>query len=347
MDENGKKRNETLRRRLSCMLAALCLAAVMAPAHGAEQTSEARRLIPVGHTAGVKLFSDGLMVVQLAESMDGSGRASPARACGLQTGDILLEMNREHLSSTEALQEALQKNEDRPVSLTVQRGAQLLSLTTVPQSDGSGAYRLGAWVRDSMAGIGTITYADPETLRFGALGHGIADVDTGLLMPISSGSLMPSEVAEIKKGKRGVPGELQGDFQISEDMGALTCNSDFGIFGRLADRELLREEALETAKPEEVRCGDAIILCNIEGNAVKPYHVKITKLCKAGASGRDMMLRVTDPELLSKTGGIVQGMSGSPIIQNGKLVGAVTHVLVNSPDKGYGIFVEHMLEAEK
>lgn len=343
------------RRRLAFLLAAFfCCAVAVQPAQAvqtaakAESTASiaARSVIPVGHTVGIKLFSDGLLVVNLSESTDGAGNVCPARSCGIKTGDLLLEMNHEDLKSTEQLQTALQENGDRPVSLTVKRGAKTLSLTTTPVSGSDGVYRLGAWVRDSMAGIGTVTYYDPQTGSFGALGHGITDVDTAQLMPVSSGSLMPSEVAGVKRGEKGIPGELTGEFKTDVELGTLICNSEHGVFGKLTDTSLVSGEPMPVARKDEVRCGKATILCNVDGNDVEEFSIKITKILENVESGRDMMIRVTDDRLLSKTGGIVQGMSGSPILQNGKIVGAVTHVLVSDSTKGYAILMENMLDSE-
>ncbi len=330
-----------------CAIAVRPVAAEQGAASGVPAASgAARTLIPVGHTVGIKLFSDGLLVVNLSESTDGAGNVCPARSCGIKTGDLLLEMNHEDLKSTEQLQAALQKNGERPVSLTVKRGTKTLSLTTTPVSGSDGVYRLGAWVRDSMAGIGTMTYYDPQTGTFGALGHGITDVDTAQLMPVSSGSLMPSEVVDVKRGGGGVPGELTGKFETDASLGTLTCNSSHGVFGRLTDTSLITGEPLPVARRDEVRCGKATILCNVSGDEVEEFSIKITKIMGNHEGGRDMLIRVTDGRLLSKTGGIVQGMSGSPILQNGKLVGAVTHVLVSDAGKGYAILMENMLADE-
>ncbi len=334
------------------MAVLLCCAAAMPTARAAEARGEAapaaavRSVIPVGHTVGVKLFSDGLLVVNVSESTGSGGESCPARACGLQTGDLLLEMNRETLRSTEQLQEALQENGAKSVSLTVKRGARRLSLETTPVSDSDGVYRLGAWVRDSMAGIGTMTYYDPLTGTFGALGHGITDVDTAQLMPISSGSLMPSAVCQVRKGGGGKPGELVGEFETTAELGTLQCNSGCGIFGKLSDTSLVTGEPVPVARRDEVKCGKATILCNVSGDAVEEFSIKITKILGDSGNCRDMMIRVDDSRLLSKTGGIVQGMSGSPILQNGRIVGAVTHVLVNDPARGYAILMEKMLDAE-
>ena len=208
-----------------------------------------------------------------------------------------------------------------------------------------GSYKLGAWIRDSMAGIGTMTFYDPATGQFGALGHGINDVDTSLLMPLESGSIMYASVADVKKGVPGTPGELHGTFQLDHDMGELYANTAGGVFGTLTDESLVKGmDAMPVALRSEVKTGAATILSNITGDSVEEYAVEITRIYPSGSNDtRDLMVKVTDPKLLAATGGIVQGMSGSPIIQNGKLVGAVTHVLVNDPTSGYGILAEHML----
>lgn len=345
-EEKSLGRTGGVRRRCAAVLVLLfCMAAVIHPAWAAEGAEQVRRVIPLGHTVGVKLYAEGLLVVNLSESTDGQGNPSPARACGIRTGDIILEMNEKDLDSTEDLQEALQKNGDRPVSLTVKRGSRTLSLTTTPESGADGVYRLGAWVRDSIAGIGTLTYYDPENGTFGALGHGITDTDTMQLMSLSAGSLMPSTVAEVKKGGSGVPGELVGAFQMDKEIGKLTCNSSLGIFGTLEDASFAAGEAVEVASADEVRCGRATILANITGDQVEEFGIKIVKKTAGAGDGKDLVIRVTDERLLNETGGIVQGMSGSPILQNGKIVGAVTHVLVNDPSRGYGILIETMLDA--
>ena len=334
------------RRWVAAFLAAFfCLSLAVQPAFAAG-TSSARALIPLGHTVGMKLFSDGLLVVHLSESTDGAGNVCPARACGIRTGDLLLELNDQDLKSTEQLQAALQKNGAQPVSLTVQRGARRLSLTATPVNGGDGVYRLGAWVRDSMAGIGTMTYYDPQTGTFGALGHGITDVDTAQLMPISSGSLMPSSVEKVKSGEQGHPGELEGKFETDREIGTLLCNSCTGVFGKLTDTAMVTGAPVEVARRQDVKCGDAVILANVDGNEVEEFSIKILKFVENGENGRDLLIRVTDRDLLKKTGGIVQGMSGSPILQNGKLVGAVTHVLVSDPTRGYAILMENMLANE-
>lgn len=198
-----------------------------------------------------------------------------------------------------------------------------------------------------MAGIGTMTFYDPKSGAFGALGHGVTDVDTGKLLPLDHGSIMNASVKTVKKGERGAPGELKGEFDFTRDCGALYANTDCGIFGRLSpqDAETLGGKSYPIAKKDEIRPGQATILAAVSGNETKEYTIEIEKVYPASDTARNLLLRVTDEELLAQTGGVVQGMSGSAIVQNGRLVGAVTHVLLDDPSRGYGIFIENMLDA--
>ena len=222
-----------------------------------------------------------------------------------------------------------------------------MTLSVSPEQNEEGAYCIGAWIRDSMAGIGTMTYYDPDTGAFGALGHGITDTDTALLMPFASGSILPSTVKAVKKGAVGDAGELRGDFDLTGDLGDLYANTESGIFGTLDPGEFTERlgDPLPVAAAEEVHAGPAAILSNVEGDDVREYDVEILQVVEDAADGRELVISVTDPELLSATGGIVQGMSGSPILQDGKFAGAVTHVLLNDPTRGYGILLETMLRA--
>ena len=312
---------------------------------GAEAAAEApKTLVPVGHTVGIKLFSEGVMVVALADEI--AGETSPAKNCGLKKGDMIEKLNGVSINSTEHFQQCLQKSGEN-VELTVSRGGKTLSLNAEPARNEEGIYCLGAWIRDSMAGIGTVTFYDPVTGCFGALGHGITDVDTALLMPLSGGSIMDSTVKTVQRGAVGSPGELKGEFDLSHDAGELYANTDAGVFGTLAGEndDFTCRKAVPAASAKEVHVGDATILTNVFGDEVGEYEVKISRVYAGLPGNRNFLVTVTDPALLKITGGIVQGMSGSPIIQDGKLVGAVTHVLVNDPTRGYGIFIENMLDA--
>ena len=304
-----------------------------------------RTVIPVGRAVGIKLFSDGVLVVGLSSIPTEVGSAAPAKECGLREGDIITHINSEEVDTIEQVQSLLQGLEGDKMSIRCLRGEKQLQMTAqAVKCTSDGEYKLGAWIRDSMAGIGTMTFYDPETGTFGALGHGINDVDTCRLMPLQSGGIMEASVTQVQKGTKGNPGQLKGAFE-NGDIGELWANTEGGVFGTLKDKELVEGlAALEVARPAEIKIGPATILSNISGEAVKEYAVEITKVILAeDGDTRDLMLTVTDKELLETTGGIVQGMSGSPIIQNGKIVGAVTHVLVNDPTTGYGIFLENML----
>lgn len=313
-------------------------AGVTARAAGGD--SSARMLVPVGHTVGIKLFARGVLVVKLSDG------GTPAKNCGLQTGDVIVKCGGVSVTSTEQFQTLLQKNGGDATDLQIRRDGENVILSVSPQQNDQGQYAIGAWIRDSMAGIGTMTYYDPESGAFGALGHGITDVDTAQLMPFSSGSILPSTVKAVKKGAAGQAGELRGDFDLTQDLGTLSANTSAGVFGTVEADGFAASlsQALPVAAASEVRTGPAVILSNVEGDNVQEYDVEILQIVSNSADGRDLVISVTDPELIAATGGIVQGMSGSPILQDGKFVGAVTHVLLNDPTKGYGILMETMLK---
>ncbi len=310
--------------------------------------TETRYLVPVGRAVGMKIVSDGILVVGMTDVPCAGGTVSPARSAGLKEGDLIISVGSRKVGSTQELKEALADGGE--VKITYERdGSEHLAVLKPALSDEDGTYKLGAWVRDSMAGIGTLTFYDPSSGVFGALGHGINDVTTSELMPVASGTLIRSTISSVRKGESGAPGELSGSFDLSDEFGELYSNTDCGIFGS-ADAEALGVDvssALPAARADEVQEGPATILSNVSGDTVDEYAIKIKRVSRTGEnSPRDLLIEVTDKELIAATGGIVQGMSGSPIIQNGKLVGAVTHVLVSDPTRGYGILIENMLDAE-
>lgn len=333
-------------RFFAVLLAAiLVLWSVLVPALAAE---EVRTVIPLGRAVGIKLFSDGVVVVGTSAIETDGGAVNPAEECGLQTGDVITHINSEEVDTIEEVREVLQELEGQPMSIRATRSGRQVQLTAqAVQCSADGSYKLGAWIRDSMAGIGTMTFYDPSTGTFGALGHGVSDSDTALLMPLETGSILSAQVAGVQKGVSGTPGLLKGAFQVQQDLGQLSANTDRGIFGTLEDTSMVEGlDPVPVASRDQVTVGDAVILSNISGDEVKEYTVRITRIFRASETDtRDLMLEVTDPELLAITGGVVQGMSGSPIIQDGRIVGAVTHVLVNDPTTGYGIFIENMLDA--
>ena len=323
---------------ISLMLS-LCM---LATAGATEITS----LIPIGHTVGIKMNAEGVLVVRLTEVQTGSGAVCPARSAGLNEGDMIVRVGGTAIDSNDSLQKQIALSAGHPVEMEIVRSGASQTLTVTPCADKKGVYRIGVLARDSMAGIGTLTYVDPETGAYGSLGHGICDSETGVLLPLRDGSLLYSTVGSVQRGKAGEPGALQGEFAADTEVGTVRENTESGIFGILTDKTLYdRLESVPVAAAGEVQLGEAEIWSNVEGDTVQRYSVQVIKLYPADDEyGRGMMLRVTDRALLDKTGGIVQGMSGSPVLQNGKIIGAVTHVLVNDQTCGYAINIEKMLE---
>lgn len=344
MHERSKKRKNSPHGGAALCLSALLLFPFLSGTASAENLNgslaEARRLVPVGHTVGMKMFARGILVIGLSEGN------TPAKKGGLQKGDVVLRCGGESVDCTEQFQNFLQKSGGKPIEMEIQRGSMVRKLKLAPEKNESGAYAIGAWIRDSMAGIGTMTFYDPETGIFGALGHGITDPDTGALMPFARGSILPSAVKAVKRGQKGEAGELRGDFDLDTDLGELTANTNGGVFGILTPGEYSERftKALPVAENNQVKTGKATILSNVQGDEVREYQVEITKIISRDSDGRNLLITVTDPELLRTAGGIVQGMSGSPVLQNGRIVGAVTHVLVNDPTRGYGILIRNMLD---
>jgi stage IV sporulation protein B len=305
-----------------------------------------RQLIPMGNAVGINIQSEGVMIVGIPEILSDGQSASPARDAGLSSGDIITRLGADNVRSTDDLKAAIAKLDGTPVSIQVTRGTSVLNLKLTPHKTSDGRCELGLWMRDGIAGIGTLTFFDPATGTFGALGHAVNDMETGVIIPLRTGTVMRSVVTDVIQGKAGAPGQLRGTFNIDSILGNLTENSQSGIFGTMKQNELIHgKAALQVADSSEIRTGPATILSNVSGTEVVEYAVEVVRVYTGNeAVGRSMMISVTDPALLAVTGGIVQGMSGSPILQNGKLIGAVTHVLVNDPTRGYGISIENMLD---
>ena len=297
--------------------------------------SATRMLIPVGEVIGIELTDGSVSVAAFDEA---TGAAS--RAAGLQVGDKIVSVDDQRIRSAQDVRHALERA-DGVVELTVERGDTSKTLTVHPKITQSGP-RLGVYLRQGITGIGTVTWYDPETRQFGALGHGV-NTSAGELLAMRWGNTYEASVAGVQKGAVGAPGQLIGAVE-DRMIGTLSKNTHQGIFG--TSEKQWTGEALTVATGDEVQTGSAVIRSTVDGKSVQEYSVKILKIYPdADKTGRNMLLQITDPQLLETTGGIVQGMSGSPIIQDGKLVGAVTHVLVNDPTRGYGIFIENMLEA--
>jgi stage IV sporulation protein B len=297
-------------------------------------------LIPGGMTLGVKLLGDGVVVVGVGSVETSERECSPAADAGLQPKDVILKVNGTAVKTVSALTAAIEGSHGKALSLVCRRDSKEFTATLTPVcAKNDGKYKSGMWVKDVSSGIGTVTYIDPKTGAFGALGHGICDKDSGALAPSGRGVVTDAVVTGVIKGQKGTPGELRG-YLKSNKKGTLLKNTECGVFGVFTE---YKGEAIPIALSDKVHKGKATLRTMLDDGSPMDYEVEITEI-KRGTT-KSFTVRVTDERLLEKTGGIVQGMSGSPIIQDGKLIGAVTHVMVNDPTAGYGIFIENMLNA--
>ncbi len=299
-----------------------------------------------GMPVGIYLDTKGVYVVDTGKIRTLAGGSCCPAEEEIKRGDYIESVNGKEITTKEELVECISASGGNAVDLRVRRKDQEVSCTVLPVEDESGTYRAGIWVRNNTQGIGTLTYVDEEG-RFGALGHGISDIDTGELLEVTGGVLYDADVLSVVKGTQGTPGELSGVIHYKEGyrIGVIEENNSNGLYGTISGFPLLAEHLTkyETANRQEVKAGKASILC-FAGGSAKAFEIEIEELRMNEKNiNKGMVLRVTDPELLELTGGIVQGMSGSPILQNGRIVGAVTHVFVNDPKKGYGIFIEDMI----
>lgn len=300
-------------------------------------------LIPCGNPFGIKLLTDGVIVVEISSFEGSDSFKAPAMDAGIKTGDIIKEIDGKAVKSNGDIEKIISESKGIPLTFNIIRDEKSIVLKVKPElctTDNS--YRIGLWVRDSSAGIGTITFYNPDTGVFAGLGHPVCDVDTGKTLPLFKGEVVDVYINGVKKGKAGIPGELMGSFSSDSPIGSLELNCDNGLYGCLSSIETVNQ-AIPLGMRQEIETGKACIYTTINGSKPEKYEIVIEKIdFNDSQSGKNMVIRVTDDGLLEKTGGIVQGMSGSPIVQNGKLVGAVTHVFVNNPTKGYAIFADTM-----
>lgn len=308
------------------------------------KTEEEKGVDVCGMPIGLYMETQGVLVVDTGEITGKDGvRAEPAEHIA-KAGDYILEVNGNPISGKKELIKNIEASHGETMELLVNRNGEKIPLSISPVLDQNDEYKLGLWIRDNTQGIGTMTYVD-ENGKFGALGHGISDADTGELLNISEGELYEAEIVSIKKGTKGMPGELSGyiDYDPDKKIGIIEKNTELGISGEVFDMERLPHEKVMVGYQQEVKEGKAKLLTNLN-EEVKAYDIEITEIYRnKSKTNKAFEIQVTDPRLLEETGGIVQGMSGSPILQNGKLIGAVTHVFVQDSSKGYGIFIENML----
>lgn len=316
-------------------------------------------LIPSGKSIGVRINTNGIMVLGFGEVIDELGEKHEPAKNVLKSGDMILKINNTIdntstlIDSKETLAECIKEAPpNTPITFEINRKDEIIIVEILPVCDETGENKIGIWVRDSTQGVGTLTYINPMTLEFGSLGHGIVDVDTQEIMQVRDGKIMETQILDIKKGEKGSPGELIGDIKNTSSLGEITLNSELGIYGTVYDDSLISTQDSYPAYPvglkNTIEEGEASILCTLQDNTVKEYSIQIQGINKYSLdNSKSMIIQITDPELINATSGIIQGMSGSPILQNNKIIGAVTHVFVNDPTKGYGIFIENMLNATK
>ena len=307
-------------------------------------------VIPVGETLGVKLYSKGVLVVgkSIVEGIDGNDY-EPYANTNIDVGDLIVEINGKSIEKIEDLQNAIKEANGKELNIKYEKNGKELESEIIPiKSIDGNEYKIGLWVRDGAMGIGTLSFVDAETGKFAALGHGVSDTDTKKRIVLESGTMNEAKIVSITKGKKDSPGEILGVLESNEVVGTIEENTNIGIYGNLTEKKISeynKNNAVKIASRKEIELEKATILCTVEDGKTEEYEIEIQKkYLEKDASSKCMIIKVTDKRLLEKTGGIIQGMSGSPILQNGKLIGAVTHVFVNDATRGYAVFADMMLE---
>lgn len=307
-------------------------------------TIEQTKVVPLGNTIGLKLYSSGVLVIGMTE-IEGN---KPYENSGIEEGDLITYINNKQITTTDELIECVNNSQGKIIDITYVRDGQEYVTCIEPMVTADNEYKLGLWVRDGAAGIGTVTYYEPSTEKFAALGHGIVDSDTEKLISIESGEVVTTNIIDIEKGEEGKPGQIKGTVTNGQTIGEVYSNTEFGIYGKITSKNrlnIIEENSLEVATRDEIKEGEAKVILTLEDGIRKEYSIEITKIYKNNNSdNRSMLIKVTDENLLNLTGGIIQGMSGAPIVQNGKFIGAVTHVFVNNPTEGYAIFGDLMIK---
>lgn len=311
---------------------------------------ERTKVIPCGDLIGVKMYSKGALIVGFSEieGMDG-GIYKPFDNIDIDEGDAIVEINGVNISNTDDLIEQVNKSGGNDIKIKYAKGNELKEAIITPVENKLGEYKIGIWVRDATAGVGTLTFIEPSTGNYAALGHGIVDIDTGGIFNISNGELARSRAVSIKKGIKNEPGEIRGVINSYDVIGNISNNTNFGVFGKISNNfnlgDIGENTEYDVALRSEINEGEAEVICELENDIKRAYKIKIEKIYTSNNyDNKSMLIRVTDKRLLEKTGGIIQGMSGSPIIQNGKFIGAITNVLVSDPTTGYAIFGDLMVK---
>ena len=306
-------------------------------------TIDEKTVIPVGQISGLKLYTNGVLVVGMSEIRSDDGKKyKPYETTKIEEGDRIIKIDDIQIIDTNHLIQIVNSSNGESLKLEYIKNNEKYEEYIIPKKASDNTYKLGLWVRDSSAGIGTLTVYEPETGNFAALGHGITDIDTGDLVEIQNGEFVTANIVSIVKGKKGNPGKIQGTIENSKNIGTIYKNTDLGIYGTLTDLSAINidlSKQMKVARRSEIILGKATALCNIDESKVKEYEIEIEKIfINNNKDNKSMLIKVKDQDLIQKTGGIIQGMSGSPIIQNGKFIGAITNVLVNDPTQGYAVF---------
>ena len=307
------------------------------------------KVIPLGNSIGLKLYTKGVLVVGMSEIQGKDNKTyKPYENTGIEEGDVIVAVNNVAISCTDDLVKNVNKYNGEEVQISYVRNNSTIKTNIKPVQTLTNEYKIGLWVRDAAAGVGTATFYEPSTKMFTALGHGITDIDTGDIVKIANGELTTSSIISIKKGERGNPGEIRGTIDAGVKIGEVNKNGSFGISGIVTNFENLNidlAQEMEVALRSEIKEGKAYIICELENGKKEQYEIEIERIYVSNNyDNKSMLIKITDKKLLEKTGGIIQGMSGSPIIQNGRFVGAVTHVLVNNPTQGYAVFADMMIK---
>lgn len=307
-------------------------------------------VIPVGKIIGLKLYTNGVLIVGMSEIENvNHQKERPYENLNIQEGDTILKVNDLEIQTIENLQKEINKSDGKNIDLTILKEDGTIETSNIkPVKVSNTEYKLGLWVKDAATGVGTLTYYEPNSKSFAALGHGITDSDTDKLIDIDSGNIVTSKIVSIQKGEQGKPGEIRGSIINQPTIGKVYKNTEFGIYGELTNLSNIKfnySNKLKVALRDEIQEGNAKVLCSVDGNETEEYDIKIEKIYKDNnEDNKSMLIEVTDKNLINKTGGIIRGLSGAPIIQNGKFIGAITNVLVNSPTKGYAIFGDIMIK---
>ncbi len=326
-------------------IALSCTFLINAIVFGAAAANRPKTVYLGGQPFGVRFYNSGVIIIDTEDFYDGEKYVCPAKSAGLEINDVITAVNGTAVKTNEDLQAILFGSGGQELEFTLERNSKQLKKQVTPVKNTVGIYLLGAWVRDSCAGIGTVTYYDGDENVFSALGHGICDNDTSALLPLGEAEVVRSSVSGVTKSSVGGTGSLNGYF-TDKVLGNLTKNTDLGVFGTTTDNFYQKFARVEIADAKEFSTGKAEILATINGTEPERYEIEIRRLCnKSSDSNENFVIKVTDERLLQKCGGIVQGMSGSPIIKDGKLLGAVTHVFINRPDEGYGVFAQNMVSS--